>query len=177
MPGRRVIRWTPFCLLVALACSNAPTESGEEDWSLWPPTATRVTAGVLLFSGHLSPVPQVAGVRRIVALLTNPNSGPATIVVGPNSFGARLYASEDLNGTPLWDDRPPVWSGITLPEYTFQVQGQTSLPFETTAFLNDAELMRVLAPGTYHVALTWRATDGGPVSVAAVGNITVAPSP
>lgn len=160
-------------LLAALACSDAPTESGDTDWSLWPPVPARITAGTLIFSGHLSPVPEVAGVQRIVALLTNPNTGPATIVVGPGSFGARLYATADLSDTPLWDNRPSFWSGITLPEYTFQVQGETTLPFETTAFLSDAELKRVLTPGTYHVALTWRAAEEGPVFVAAVGLITV----
>ena len=174
--SRYIPRRSYWYLLVALSCSSASTEAGEFDWDLWPPTPTRITVGTLQFSGHLSPVPQFAGIHRIVAVLTNPDTIPATIEIGSDSFGARLYASADLAMAPLWDDRPPSWGGLTLPTYTFQVQGRSSLPFETTAFLNHAELQRLLAPGTYHAALTWRSNARGPVSVIGVGTITVASS-
>ena len=158
--------------VIAIGCSS-PTETGDVDWNLWPPMTTRVISGALTFSGYLREVPGLPAVQRIVVVLANPDTTPATIELGANSFGARLYASADLSGSPLWDDRPSSGVFITLPLYTFQVQGMTSLPFETTAFLNIAELRRVLPAGTYHAALTWRARDDGPVSVVSVGSLVV----
>jgi hypothetical protein len=137
--------------------------------------ATRIT-GTITFSGYLSPVSPFPGIQRIVVVLTNPNSTPATIELGADSFGARLYTTEGLTGTPLWDDRPPSYIGIIPPTYAFDVQGLSSLPFETTAFLNDAELKRVVPAGTYYVALTWRTSVAGAVLQVRVGTVTVTSS-
>ena len=158
------------CVIATLACHDPAAPSTNTAWDNWPSMQTSISTSSVLTEGVEETTDSATGALRVSLRFRNTGFDSARVEHGACSFGIRLRA---VNGKALmpisWDNRVEI---CTLQLLWFDVPPQSSRD-RVVATLMPATLRGTVAPGEYHVYVTWRTLGRGPVWEHRAGSIVV----
>jgi len=171
MMKRQLRSLTVLLVALSLGCSNSNTGPVQTDWDSWPSMTADIPASIQL-AARLGPGSTSSNAYSLTLTFTNSANDTASVSFGACSFGVRLYADTTGRGQPAWDDRPPPNSSCILPLYVVPLAPHTKADRQVASF-DAAAAAKILAPGRYRVAVTWRASAADTVQAVLAGNVTL----